>query len=89
MIKKQRSIEMHQLAERLKQEFAESQLGNKVSVLWERQRQEGALAKYSGYAPNFMKVETSVSNAVLLENRMVDTSLDSYSSEKQSLIGSV
>ena len=89
MIKKQRSLEMHQLAARLKQEFAESQLGNKVSVLWERQRQEGALAKYSGYTPNFMKVETSVSNTVLLENRMVDTSLDSYSAEKQSLIGNV
>jgi len=36
-----------------------------------------------------MKVETSVTNTVLLENRIVDTNLDSYSVEKQSLIGSV
>ena len=89
IVKKQRSLAMHQLAERLKQQFAESQIGNKVPVLWERQRQEGGLAKYTGYTPNFMKVETSVSNTVLLENRIVDTSLDVYNVDKQVLIGSV
>lgn len=88
-IKKQRSIEMHQLAERLKQEFATGLIGQEVPVLWERQRHEGGIAKYSGYAPNFMKVETSVSNTVLLENRIVNTQLSAYDSENQCLTGMV
>ncbi|PID45818.1 MAG: tRNA (N(6)-L-threonylcarbamoyladenosine(37)-C(2))-methylthiotransferase MtaB [Proteobacteria bacterium] len=89
-VKKQRSIEMHQLAERLKQEFANSLLGQSVPVLWERQRQEeGGLARYSGYTPNFMKVETSVGNTVLLENRVVDTKLSTYDVDRQSLTGRV
>jgi len=88
-VKKQRSLEMHQLAERMKQQFATSQLGRKVPILWERQRQEAGGLKYTGYTPNFMKVETSVSNVVLLENRIVDTSLDAYDADKQVLKGSV
>ena len=88
-VKKQRSLEMHQLAARLKQDFANSQLGQSVPVLWERQRQESGVAKYSGYTPNFMKVETSVSNTVLLENRIVDTQLSSYNEDNQSLTGIV
>ena len=89
MVKKQRSLEMHQLAERMKQEFAQSQIGRKVPILWERQKLQGGMAKYTGYTPNFMKVETSVSNTVLLENRIIDTSLDGYNAEKQSLTGNV
>ena len=88
-VKKQRSLEMHQLAERLKRDFANSQLGQSVPVLWERQRQEAGIAKYSGYTPNFMKVETSVSNTVLLENRIVDTQLSGYNADNQSLTGIV
>lgn len=88
-VKKQRSLEMHQLAARLKQDFANSQLGQSVPVLWERQRQEGGVVKYSGYTPNFMKVETSVSNTVLLENRIVNTQLSAYNADRQSLTGIV
>ena len=88
-VKKQRSLEMHQLAERLKQDFANSQLGQSVPVLWERQRQDAGISKYSGYTPNFMKVETSVGNTVLLENRIVDTRLSAYNADNQSLTGIV
>lgn len=88
-VKKQRSVEMHRLAEQLKQDFASSQLGQTVPVLWERQRQEAGVSKYAGYTPNFMKVETSVANTVLLENRIVDTALSEYSTENQSLTGIV
>lgn len=88
-VKKQRSIEMHQLAEQLKQSFANSLLGTSVPVLWERQKQQAGKACYSGYTPNFMKVETSVANTVLLENRIVDTQLSDYCAENQSLIGTV
>ena len=89
IIKKQRSLEMHQLAARLKHQFAESQIGRQVPVLWERQKQESGMSKYMGYTPNFMKVETSVPNTVLLENRVVDAVLNGYCVERQSLTGSV
>ena len=89
LVKKQRSLEMHDLAERMKQQFAESQLNTNAEVLWERQRLDGAMAKYTGYTPNFMKVETSVNNTVLLENRIVNTALNTYDKEKQALMGIV
>jgi threonylcarbamoyladenosine tRNA methylthiotransferase MtaB len=88
-VKKLRSVEMHELAGRLKREFAESQIDTTAAVLWERQRLEGAMAKYSGYTPNFMKVETSVSNTVLLENRIVDTRLSAFNAESQAITGVV
>lgn len=88
-VKKVRSLEMHALAERLKQDFAMRHIGQAVPVLWERQKLQGATANYAGYTPNFMKVETSVTNAVLLENRIVNTQLTGYDAQNQTLTGRV
>ncbi|WP_022950823.1 tRNA (N(6)-L-threonylcarbamoyladenosine(37)-C(2))-methylthiotransferase MtaB [Leucothrix mucor] len=89
LIKKERSLEMHALAERLKQDFAMQHVGQTVPVLWERQKLQGTTAIYAGYTPNFMKVETSVTNAVLLENRIVNTQLIGYDEQNQTLTGKV
>lgn len=89
VVKKQRSLEMHALAERLKQDFAMQFVGQTVPVLWERQKLQGGTASYAGYTPNFMKVETSVTNAVLLENRIVNTQLIGYDEQTQTLTGTV
>jgi threonylcarbamoyladenosine tRNA methylthiotransferase MtaB len=64
-------------------------IGQTVPVLWERQKLQGAVASYAGYTPNFMKVETSVTNAVLLENRIVNTQLTGYDAQNQTLTGRV
>ncbi len=89
-IKKQRSHELHQLADQLKKDFHQKQINQEVDVLWEAQKQneEGRLV-YSGYAPNFCRVESIGLNDVLLEGRVKRTQILDYSSAKSVLTGKV
>ncbi len=82
-IKKARSQEMHKLADKLKNDFYQVQINNAVEVLWESQRveSEGGV-RYSGYTPNFCKVETIVENTVLLESRIKKTQLVGFSESR-------
>ena len=82
-VKKARSQEMHQLADRLKNDFYHTQLKNTVEVLWESQKpySEGRV-RYSGYTPNFCKVETIVANTVLLESRIKKAQLVDFSQDR-------
>jgi len=87
-IKKQRSLQMHQLASRLKQEMLNSQLNKTVDVLWESCRAGGdGLLKYSGYTPNFIRVETISLNNILLESKVTKTVLEDISLSKEALKG--
>lgn len=82
-VKKSRSKEMHQLAAKLKNDFYQAQLNNEVEVLWESQKTDtDGRVRYSGYTPNFCKVETIVSNSVLLESRIEMAKLVSLSEER-------
>ena len=90
-IKKQRSLEMHELANKLKHEMLQSQIEQRVDVLWESQRQDEVNAGqviYSGYTPNFCRVETIVENTVLLESKIINTKLTGFSSTQGILKGS-
>ena len=90
-IKKQRSLEMHELANKLKNEMLQSQIEQRVDVLWESQRQDEVNAGqviYSGYTPNFCRVETIVENTVLLESKIINTKLTGFSSTQGILKGS-
>ena len=82
-VKKSRSQEMHRLADKLKNDFFQAQLGDTIDVLWESQRpdDEGRV-RYSGYTPNFCKVETIVANTVLLESRIKQVTLVGFSKER-------
>ena len=87
-VKKERSIQMHQLAAELKQEMLNEQLGKSVDVLWESQKVgSDGLLRYSGYTPNFMRVETISLNNVLLESKITKTILTDISADQQILQG--
>ena len=87
-VKKERSIQMHQLAAELKQEMLNEQLGKSVDVLWESQKVgSDGLLRYSGYTPNFMRVETISLNNVLLESKITSTLLTDISTNQQILQG--
>ena len=74
---------MHQLASKLKSDFYKSQVDNIVDVLWESQKEESkGRVRYLGYTPNFCKVETIVTNTVLLESRIKKTKLIDFSEDK-------
>ncbi|MEE9309915.1 MAG: tRNA (N(6)-L-threonylcarbamoyladenosine(37)-C(2))-methylthiotransferase MtaB [Cocleimonas sp.] len=82
-VKKARSQEMHILADKLKHDFYTSQINNTVEVLWESQRPDSeGHVRYSGYTPNFCKVETIVANTVLLESRIKKAQLVDFSSDR-------
>lgn len=89
-VKKLRSKQLHLLADTLKQQFHEKHLNTTVDVLWEGQKtDENKRLIFTGYAPNFCKVESNGSNDVLLEGRVKATQLLSYSLDRSVLKGKV
>ena len=89
-VKKFRSLELHALADRLKQDFNQKQLTSNVDVLWESQRknEDGRLV-FTGYTPNFCKVESNGENDMLLAGRVKPTQILSYSNDRNILTGKV
>jgi threonylcarbamoyladenosine tRNA methylthiotransferase MtaB len=82
-VKKSRSQTMHKLADKLKNDFYQAQLNNTVDVLWESQKPDAeGRVRYSGYTPNFCKVETLVANTVLLESRIKKAQLVDFSQDR-------
>ncbi|WP_150048140.1 tRNA (N(6)-L-threonylcarbamoyladenosine(37)-C(2))-methylthiotransferase MtaB [Methylomonas rhizoryzae] len=76
-VKRRRSRELHQLADAMKRDFAERNLGNQAEVLWEGQTEplsDGRI-RYFGYTPNYLRVACEVLPANLLENRVFPAKL--------------
>ena len=86
-VKKQRSQELHQLAERSQQHWLTQQLGQRVPVLWERCREQAGEVVYTGYTPNYCKVMTKPPSLVDLENQITTVSLSLVSEETDLLLG--
>jgi len=88
-IQKQRHQAMYQLGENMKKAMLNRQINQSSKVLWEKGKQQGTLMHYSGYTPNFLKVETQVANHILLENTITTTYLTQLSEQKPSLMGTI
>ena len=90
-IKKARSLELHALADKLKQTLLQQQVNQSVEVLWESPKSSDldnvSQVRYEGYTPNFCRVETYVENTVLLESRIKSTQLLGLSKNKGFLTG--
>ena len=71
-IKKQRSQQLHQLAEQMKQDFLAQNLGESLDILWEGQKEEVDATKHRvfGYTPNYLRVATIINNSESLENKI-------------------
>lgn len=72
-VKKQRSQQLHLLAEEMKQKFCENNIGNEFPVLWEGYSEPYAEGKQLvfGYTPNYLKVGCVISNDVSVENQTI------------------
>ncbi|GAB6141741.1 tRNA (N(6)-L-threonylcarbamoyladenosine(37)-C(2))-methylthiotransferase MtaB [Methylosoma difficile] len=83
-IKKQRSQQLHQLAETLKTQFYEANLGRTFPVLWEAYSEPLADGKQRvfGYTPNYLRVATEIPANESVENQTIPVTLtavkDSY-----------
>ncbi|QPK65121.1 tRNA (N(6)-L-threonylcarbamoyladenosine(37)-C(2))-methylthiotransferase MtaB [Methylomonas sp. LL1] len=76
-IKKQRSKQLHELAETMKQAFIAENIGTRVNVLWEGQTEklDNGQMRYFGYTPNYLRVACDVTSGTELENRTLPAKL--------------
>lgn len=80
-IKKQRSKELHELAETMKQQFITENIDKKFAVLWEGQKKEinDNQLLVLGYTPNYLRVACKISRTENIENQIIIAQLDSFS----------
>ena len=78
-IKKQRSKQLHQLAETMKSQFIEKNNGEKFDVLWEgyKQQLDKGEQLIFGYTPNYLRVACKISADKSIENKILPVRLDS------------
>ncbi|NOQ13431.1 MAG: tRNA (N(6)-L-threonylcarbamoyladenosine(37)-C(2))-methylthiotransferase MtaB [Methyloprofundus sp.] len=71
-LKKQRSQQLHQLAEQMKQDFFSQNLDKSFEILWEGQTEDinATQQKVFGYTPNYLRVATIVDKTESLENKI-------------------
>jgi threonylcarbamoyladenosine tRNA methylthiotransferase MtaB len=76
-IKKQRSQQLHALANDMKLQFCQENIGNKFPVLWEGYREplEGGKQRVFGYTPNYLKVSCVINDKESVENKTITARL--------------
>jgi threonylcarbamoyladenosine tRNA methylthiotransferase MtaB len=72
-IKKQRSQQLHELANDMKLKFCRDNIGNEFPVLWEGYREalEGGKQRVYGYTPNYLRVACVINDDESLDNRTI------------------
>jgi threonylcarbamoyladenosine tRNA methylthiotransferase MtaB len=72
-IKKQRSRQLHQLADEMKLKFCRDNIGNEFPVLWEGYSEplESGKQRVFGYTPNYLRVACVVGNDKSVENQTI------------------
>ncbi|SHE23085.1 tRNA (N(6)-L-threonylcarbamoyladenosine(37)-C(2))-methylthiotransferase MtaB [methanotrophic endosymbiont of Bathymodiolus puteoserpentis (Logatchev)] len=82
-IKKQRSQQLHKLAEKMKQDFFIQNQGHTFKILWEGQKEKinTQSHKVFGYTPNYLRVATIIENSQSLENQIFEAKITELSPE--------
>ncbi len=80
-IKKQRSKQLHQLAETMKQQFIEKNINQQFAILWEGKKQllDNNEQLVFGYTPNYLKAACQLSEQANIENKIITAELKSIS----------
>jgi threonylcarbamoyladenosine tRNA methylthiotransferase MtaB len=76
-IKKQRSQQLHELADLMKRQFFEVNVGNEFPVLWEGYSEEldAGKKRVFGYTPNYLRVGCVINQNESLENQIIKARL--------------
>ncbi|MCL7420656.1 MAG: tRNA (N(6)-L-threonylcarbamoyladenosine(37)-C(2))-methylthiotransferase MtaB [Methylobacter sp.] len=76
-IKKQRSQQLHELAETMKQRFFADNVGNAFPVLWEgySEQLDAGKKRVFGYTPNYLRVGCVINQDESLENQIITAKL--------------
>jgi len=80
-IKKQRSKQLHELAETMKQQFVAENIGQEYAVLWEGQKRDlDSNNQYVfGYTPNYLRVSCKILKTESIENKIINAELHTHS----------
>ncbi|MGZ8190508.1 MAG: tRNA (N(6)-L-threonylcarbamoyladenosine(37)-C(2))-methylthiotransferase MtaB [Methylococcaceae bacterium] len=80
-IKKQRSRQLHELADDMKQEFCRNNIGNDFPVLWEGYSEalDDGKQRVFGYTPNYLRVGCVISADEVVENQTIKARLTEVS----------
>ncbi|MGZ8236979.1 MAG: tRNA (N(6)-L-threonylcarbamoyladenosine(37)-C(2))-methylthiotransferase MtaB [Methylobacter sp.] len=86
-VKKQRSRQLHELAEEMKLRFFECNVGNEFPVLWEGYSEplDNGKQRVFGYTPNYLRIGCVIDSDVSVENRTIDCVLTAV--EKDFVVG--
>ena len=78
-VKKQRSKQLHELAESMKQQFIEENLDQEQAILWEGHKQalDNGKQLVFGYTPNYLRVACEISTDDKIENTIINAKLES------------
>jgi len=76
-IKKQRSQQLHHLADTMKMDFFANNVGLAFPVLWEayREQLDGGKAMAFGYTPNYLRVGCIINDDESLENQIINAKI--------------
>jgi len=82
-VKKQRSQQLHKLAETMKQDFFQQNKQQRFSVLWEGQKEEVSETQHKvfGYTPNYLRVAAVVDKNQAYENQLSTVQIDSLETD--------
>ena len=88
-IKKQRSQQLHGLANDMKLAFCQENIGNIFPVLWEGYHEplESEKQRVFGYTPNYLKVSCVINNDESVENQTITTRL--MAAEEGYIVGEI
>lgn len=80
-VKKQRSKQLHQLAEKMKKQSYERNINENFSVLWESQKPpiDNDQQTVFGYTPNYLRVACKTIKSNNIENKIINAKLISIS----------
>ncbi|WAK00813.1 tRNA (N(6)-L-threonylcarbamoyladenosine(37)-C(2))-methylthiotransferase MtaB [Methylobacter sp. YRD-M1] len=76
-VKKQRSQQLHELADAMKRQFFEANVGHSFPVLWEGYSEEldAGKKRVFGYTPNYLRVGCVINQDESLENQIIKARL--------------
>lgn len=76
-VKRARSRELHDLAETMKQQFMQANLGQTAAVLWEGHSEllADGRRRHFGYTPNYLRAACDTEADVILENQIIPARL--------------
>jgi len=82
-LKKQRSQQLHKLAQNMKEHTMTQNLGKQFPVLWEANNQppRSGSQQYFGYTPNYLRVAVSVPEQSKLENNISPVVLEAMNGD--------